>query len=109
MARDLTLSIDIGTGSVRAALVDWTGAILHIAAREHDQIVPQFGWAEQRPRDWWAGVSASIREALGAVEGARVQRARTPKQRGFALSCWTCAIARRSTLSSARSRAWTCW
>ena len=71
MARDLTLSIDIGTGSVRAALVDLTGAILHIAAREHDQIVPQFGWAEQKPLDWWAGVSASIRDALGAIEGAR--------------------------------------
>ena len=71
MARDLTLSIDIGTGSVRAALVDSEGAILHIAAREHDQIVPQCGWAEQRPLDWWAGVSASIRDALGAIEGAR--------------------------------------
>ena len=71
MARDLTLSIDIGTGSVRAALVDSMGAILHIAAREHDQIVPQFGWAEQKPLDWWAGVSASIRETLGAIEGAR--------------------------------------
>ncbi len=71
MARDLTLSIDVGTGSVRAALVDLSGAIVHIAAREHDQIVPQFGWAEQRPLDWWAGVSASIRDALGAVEGAR--------------------------------------
>ena len=58
MTRDLTLSIDVGTGSVRAALVDGNGAILHIAAREHDQIVPQFGWAEQRPLDWWAGVAA---------------------------------------------------
>ncbi|HEY5206826.1 MAG TPA: FGGY family carbohydrate kinase [Roseiarcus sp.] len=71
MARDLTLSIDVGTGSVRAGLVDGSGAILHMAAREHDQIVPQFGWAEQRPLDWWAGVSASIRDALRAVEGAR--------------------------------------
>src|SRR5215471_17348518 len=71
MARDLTLSIDVGTGSVRAALVDSEGGILHIAAREHDQIVPQFGWAEQRPRDWWDGVSASIRDTLGAIEGAR--------------------------------------
>src|ERR1700722_5457734 len=70
MAGDLTLSIDVGTGSVRAALVDRSGAILHIAAREHDQIVPQFGWAEQRPLDWWAGVSGSIRDALAAVEGA---------------------------------------
>ena len=71
MARDLTLSIDVGTGSVRAALVDFAGEILHIAAREHDQIVPQFGWAEQRPLDWWDGVSASIRDALAAVEDGR--------------------------------------
>jgi xylulokinase len=71
LARDLSLSIDVGTGSVRAALVDAEGTILHIAAREHDQIVPQFGWAEQRPLDWWAGVAASIRDALAAVEGAR--------------------------------------
>ena len=70
MTRDLTLSIDVGTGSVRAALVDGAGAILHIAAREHDQIVPQFGWAEQRPLDWWAGVAAAIREALSAVPDA---------------------------------------
>jgi xylulokinase len=71
LTRDLTLSIDVGTGSVRAALVDGTGAILHIAAREHDQIVTQFGWAEQRPLDWWAGVAAAIRDALAAVPGAR--------------------------------------
>lgn len=71
MTRDLTLSIDVGTGSARAALVDERGAILHIAAREHDQIVPQFGWAEQRPLEWWSGVAESIREALSAVENAR--------------------------------------
>lgn len=71
MARDLTLSIDVGTGSVRAAVVDSSGSILHVAAREHDQIVPQFGWSEQRPLDWWAGAAASIREALTAVDGAR--------------------------------------
>jgi|GEM_PF-1157710 len=43
MPRDLTLSIDVGTGSVRAALVDDAGSILCIASREHDQIVPTFG------------------------------------------------------------------
>ena len=71
MARDLTLSIDVGTGSVRAALVDAGGEILHIASREHEQIVPHFGWAEQRPLDWWAGVAAAVRETLAAAEGAR--------------------------------------
>jgi xylulokinase len=71
LARDLSLSIDVGTGSVRAALVDGAGEILHIASREHDQIVPAFGWAEQRPLDWWAGVVHVIRATLAAVEGAR--------------------------------------
>jgi xylulokinase len=71
MARDLFLSVDVGTGSVRAALVDRSGAIVHIAAREHDQIVPAFGWAEQRPRDWWEGVVHTVRAALAAVPDAR--------------------------------------
>jgi xylulokinase len=70
MARDLTLSIDVGTGSVRAALVNGQGEILHIASREHDQIVPAFGWSEQRPQDWWSGVVATVRATLSAVEGA---------------------------------------
>ena len=67
---ELTLSVDIGTGSARAALVDGAGAILKIAAREYDQIVPRFGWAEQHPLDWWRGARDAIREALAGVENA---------------------------------------
>jgi len=71
MAGDLYLSIDVGTGSVRAALVDSAGAILHIASREHDQIVPSYGWSEQKPEDWWAGVIHASRTALENCAGAR--------------------------------------
>ncbi|MDX3927760.1 MAG: FGGY family carbohydrate kinase [Shinella sp.] len=71
MADDLFLTIDVGTGSVRAALVDKAGKVLAIAAREHEQIVPQFGWSEQRPADWWSGVAAAIGEVLAAVPDAR--------------------------------------
>jgi xylulokinase len=70
LSRDLSLAIDIGTGSVRAALVDAAGRIVQIAAREHDQIVPHFGWAEQRPADWWAGVVHTIHTLLKDVPGA---------------------------------------
>lgn len=70
MARELYLSIDVGTGSVRAALVDAAGRILAIRAREHDQIVPAFGWSEQRAADWWIGVVGAVRDVLGAVDGA---------------------------------------
>lgn len=71
MAGDLFLTIDVGTGSVRAALVDRRGKVLAIVAREHEQIVPQFGWSEQRPADWWTGVVAAIRDVLTGQPQAR--------------------------------------
>lgn len=70
MTGDLTLAIDVGTGSVRAALVDGAGVIVAIAVREQQQMVPAFGWAEQRPLDWWVGVVAATREVLATVPDA---------------------------------------
>lgn len=64
MAGDLYLAIDVGTGSVRAALVDTGGRLLAIRAFEHEQIVPEYGWSEQRPADWWAGVVRAVRAVL---------------------------------------------
>jgi xylulokinase len=64
------LAIDVGTGSVRAALVNGRGKIASMAAREHEQIVPRYGWSEQRPADWWQGAAGAIREVLDSVAGA---------------------------------------
>jgi len=68
--RDLYLAIDVGTGSIRAALVDQYGAILKICHREHEQIVPQFGWSEQRPADWWLGAIETVKDVIQSVDGA---------------------------------------
>ena len=70
MLRDLFLAVDVGTGSVRAALVDGDGRILSLGSRTHDQIIPRFGWTEQKPSDWWSGTAAAVREALAGVENA---------------------------------------
>lgn len=70
MSEELFLAIDVGTGSVRSALLDTKGKILAIVSREHEQIVPQFGWAEQRPEDWWNGVASATRDVLGQVPDA---------------------------------------
>lgn len=64
MAQDYYLCIDIGTGSVRAALVGLDGRIRFIAAYEHEQIVPRHGWSEQRPADWWTGTATVVRQAM---------------------------------------------
>ena len=68
--KDLDLAIDVGTGSVRAALVNRQGEIVGLCVEEHDQIVSAFGWAEQRPRDWWSGVVKCIRGVLSRSEAA---------------------------------------
>jgi sugar (pentulose or hexulose) kinase len=49
MKKDLLLAFDIGTGSVRAALVTETGKILAFAAKELELVIPQFGWPQQSP------------------------------------------------------------
>jgi xylulokinase len=68
---DLFLTIDVGTGSARAALVESGGKILALIAHEHDQIVPQYGWSEQRAEDWWSGTIRAIRDLLAAHPDAR--------------------------------------
>lgn len=66
----LYLAIDVGTGGIRSALVDARGKILAISHKEHEQIVPQHGWSEQRPADWWSGTKETIRDVLARVEGS---------------------------------------
>lgn len=70
LQKDLFLAIDIGTGSVRTALFHRSGQMLALHARRHDQIVPGFGLAEQRPADWWDGAVESIRRVLETTKGA---------------------------------------
>jgi len=70
LPRDLLLAIDVGTGSVRAALLTPAGETLAFAAEEHEQIVPHFGWSEQRPDDWWKGAVTVIRRVLDGMPGA---------------------------------------
>jgi xylulokinase len=60
-----TLGIDVGTYESKGALVDDEGRVLANAARRHQLIVPQAGWAEHRPeQDWWADVVWLSRKLL---------------------------------------------
>ena len=70
MVRNLFLAIDVGTGGIRSALVDHDGEILKICHKEHEQIVPRYGWSEQRPADWWAGTIETINQVLTEVDDA---------------------------------------
>jgi xylulokinase len=48
------LGVDIGTFETKGVIVDQAGRIVATAARPHEMLVPQPGWAEHRPQDdWW--------------------------------------------------------
>ncbi len=66
----LTLAIDVGTGSVRAARGDARGGVIRIESREHEQVVPRYGWSEQRPADWWSGVVEVVRRLTASLDHA---------------------------------------
>lgn len=62
--RNLTLGVDIGTFESKGVLVDQTGRIVAQAARPHQMIVPQPGWAEHRAEEDWWGDFVFITKAL---------------------------------------------
>ena len=58
------LGIDIGTTSVKAALVSSEGRLVDEASAPHDLISLLPGWAEERAEDWWANTRRTIRELV---------------------------------------------
>jgi xylulokinase len=58
------LVVDIGTETVRSALIDREGKILALAGRNPSFSSPRPSWAEQSPREWWELSVACIRGLL---------------------------------------------
>ena len=65
-----TLGIDLGTGSVKAALVADDGTVLAKAGRPYAVTAPHPGWAESDPAAWLAATRDVV--ARVASEGAAV-------------------------------------
>jgi xylulokinase len=56
------LGIDIGTSGCKVLLIDEKGTIRKQASAEYPMSVPQPGWTEQNPDDWWEGVEKCLAE-----------------------------------------------
>lgn len=61
------LGIDLGAGSLKATVVDGTGAALGEAARPIATASPRPGWSEQDPEDWYRALCAAVPTALAAA------------------------------------------
>ena len=62
------LGYDIGSSSIKAALVDASSgktlAVRHYPDNEMDIIARQVGWAEQQPEIWWENLRAATQRLL---------------------------------------------
>lgn len=67
------IGIDLGTSSVKLMLVDGEGNIKKSVSREYPVIYPHPGWSEQKPEDWWNGVSDALSELISSGEGKDVK------------------------------------
>ena len=65
---DLVLGYDFGTSSVKAALFDRDGRIVADGQRSYPLMLPEDGWAEQAPEDWWAAMGAVTRAILDTAQ-----------------------------------------
>ena len=61
-----TLGIDLGTGSVKAALVADDGTVLASASRVYPVESPGPGWAETDPQAWLAATRSVVAEVAAA-------------------------------------------
>lgn len=58
------VSLDQGTTSSRAVVLDHDAKIIAVSQREIQQIYPKAGWVEHDPMDIWASQSSSLIEVL---------------------------------------------
>ena len=57
----MLLGLDLGTGSLKAVLLNQNGLIAE-ASRAYTVHAPQPGWAESNPNDWWNAAQAATLE-----------------------------------------------
>ena len=63
----MLLGIDLGTGSVKALLLNAAGTVLAEASHSYPVQSPKPGWAETDPEAWWSAVAIVVRQVVANV------------------------------------------
>jgi xylulokinase len=61
------LGLDLGASSLKATIITDAGIIAGEASHPVTTSVPQFGWSEQDPAEWFAALCAAVPKALAAA------------------------------------------
>jgi xylulokinase len=72
---DCVIAYDLGTGGLKAALVQADGTILGESLQPYETVYPADARHEQRPEDWWNAILHGTRMLLAktAVDPARIK------------------------------------
>jgi len=61
------LGIDLGAGSLKATIITETGRAAGEASAPITTAIPQFGWSEQDPAEWFAALCTAVPQAIAAA------------------------------------------
>lgn len=82
----LLLGLDVGTQSLRAALVDLNGRTVAFGVAPIETTYPHPSWAEQNPANWWSAAQSAVAQALQSAGVSPSQIA------GIGLDCTACTV-----------------
>ncbi|MFO0950862.1 MAG: FGGY-family carbohydrate kinase [Isosphaeraceae bacterium] len=80
------LGLDVGTQSLRAALVDLTGRTVAFGVCPIETRYPHPTWAEQDPAQWWSAAREAVSRAI-ELKGIRPEQVV-----GLGLDCTACTV-----------------
>ncbi|HEV3163404.1 MAG TPA: FGGY family carbohydrate kinase, partial [Isosphaeraceae bacterium] len=80
------LGLDVGTQSLRAAIVDTNGRTVAFGVSPIETAYPRPTWAQQDPLQWWTAAQLAVRQALqqGGVTADQIA--------GIGLDCTACTV-----------------
>lgn len=80
------LGLDVGTQSLRAALVDLEGRTIAFGVAPIETTFPRPTWAEQQPLSWWSAAKQAVGLALAQGD------VRAEQVIGIGLDCTACTV-----------------
>jgi xylulokinase len=72
MNKNLVIAHDVGTSSVKSALVDSDGNILNHSTHSYPFYTPQPGWVEQEPLDYWNAIVANTQKLVSSIDKEQI-------------------------------------
>ncbi len=68
----LYLGVDLGTSSMKVLLVDGKGTVLRSTSQSYPLMMPQPGWSEQDPEEWWSALCVCVPKLLEGIDATQV-------------------------------------